>query len=269
MIELRHVSDLSVAAASGLVRHWDRLFVVADDSAVIAIHSERGEQVDTIALDGDTAPRPKAEKPDLESLALAPDGFLTTIGSGSTDRRERGWCWRPGVDPVEFSLSELYAALRRELDDLNIEGLAFTGDRAWLAQRGNGANGRNALVELVTKVPGTFVTDAVVAIRDYDLGDACGVPLTFSDLAPLPDGRLLFCAVAEAGESTYHDGDCVGSAIGVLDPGRGTIERVVALEGSPKVEGVTFVSSSSDLLFVADDDDPSTPAPLLAGRLDG
>lgn len=62
-----------------------------------------------------------------------------------------------------------------------------------------------------------------------------GVPLTFSDLCPLPDGRLLFAAVAETGESTYQDGECVADGL--------------------------------DLLLVADADDPAVAAPLLAASV--
>ena len=91
-----------------------------------------------------------------------------------------------------------------------------------------------------------------------------GVPLTFSDLCPVPDGRLLFAAVAEAGESTYHDGECLGAALGMLDAGG--VRRLERLAEPYKVEGVS-VASGVDLLLVADADDPATGAPLLAASL--
>jgi hypothetical protein len=71
----------------------------------------------------------------------------------------------------------------------------------------------------------------------------------------------VFCAVAEAGESTYLDGECVGAAVGILDAGG--VQSLHPLAEPYKIEGVS-VASSGELLLVADGDDPSRPAPLLA-----
>jgi hypothetical protein len=266
-----------LSAASGAVRLGDKLYVVADDEPAIAVYDlDRQPLVgDLIPLDETELPADHAErkaaKPDLESLCLLPDGTLFTLGSGATDRRERGWLLPPDGEPCEVSLSRLHAALRKELADLNIEGAAVARGRLWLAQRGNGKEGENALIELdldrtLAGLGEHRAIDpaAVLGITRHELGEADGVELTFSDLCPLPDGRLLFCAVAEAGESTYLDGECVGAALGVLDDGG--ISRLDPLAESYKIEGVS-VASGSDLLLVADGDDRETPAPLLAASL--
>jgi hypothetical protein len=269
----RHLS-----AASGVVRIGDVLYVVADDEPAIAVFDlERrpltGELVplDEAELPAGHAER-KAAKPDLESLCLLPGGALFTLGSGATERRERGWVVRPdGSAPEEISLSALYATLRKELADLNIEGAAVAGERLWLAQRGNGRHGENMLIELdldeaLAGIRSDRAVDssAIRGLSRHELGDVDGVPLTFSDLCPLPDGRLLFAAVAEAGESTYHDGECVGAALGVVDAGG--VRRLDSLAEPYKVEGVS-VRSGLDLLLVADADDPAVAAPLLAASL--
>jgi hypothetical protein len=259
------------------VRLGDKLYVVADDEPAIAVYDlDRQPLVgDLIPLDETELPADHAErkaaKPDLESLCLLPDGTLFTLGSGATDRRERGWLLPPDGEPCEVSLSRLHAALRKELADLNIEGAAVARGRLWLAQRGNGKEGENALIELdldrtLAGLGEHRAIDpaAVLGITRHELGEADGVELTFSDLCPLPDGRLLFCAVAEAGESTYLDGECVGAALGALHDGG--ISRLDPLAESYKIEGVS-VASGSDLLLVADGDDRETPAPLLAASL--
>jgi uncharacterized protein DUF6910 len=174
-----------------------------------------------------------------------------------------------------MSLARLYAALRDELADLNIEGAAVARERLWLAQRGNGKDGENALVELELDAVLTALREhrtidpaAIENISRYELGDADGVALTFSDLCPLPDGRRLFCAVAEAGESTYLDGECLGAALGLLDA-RG-VQRVEPLAEPHKVEGVSVDSLEQDrvdLLLVGDADDPEQASPLLAASL--
>jgi hypothetical protein len=266
-----------LSAASGLVRLGDRLYVVADDEPAMAVFDiERrpltGEllPLDEAELPSDHAER-KAAKPDLESLCLLTDDVLLTLGSGATERRERGWLLPLGGEPSEVSLGGLYAGLREELADLNIEGAAVAHGRLWLAQRGNGRDGENALIELdldevLTGLGEQRAIDpaALRTVSRYELGEVDGVPLTFSDLCPLPDGRLVFCAVAEAGESTYLDGECVGAALGILDAGR--VARLEPLAEPYKIEGVS-VASGRDLLLVADADDRAAPAPLLAASL--
>jgi hypothetical protein len=261
-----------------VVRLGDKLYVVADDEPAMAVFDLaqqplEGERLplEEAELPSDHAER-KALKPDLESLCLLPGDVLCTLGSGATERRERGWVLSLGAGaPSEISLSGLYASLRQDLADLNIEGAAVAGGQLWLAQRGNGRYGENALIELdldsaLAGIRQNRAIDAA-AIRGlsrHELGDVDGVPLTFSDLCPLPDGRLLFAAVAEAVESTYHDGDCVGAALGVLDAG--AVRHLERLAEPYKVEGVS-VAGGLDLLLVADADDPAIPAPLLAASM--
>jgi hypothetical protein len=259
------------------VRLGDRLYVVADDEPAFGVFDlERRPLVgEVIPLDPAEMPRDHAErkaaKPDLESLCLLPDGTLFTLGSGATERRERGWLLPPDGEPAQVSLGVLYATLRVELADLNIEGAAVARDRLWLAQRGNGRDGENALIELDLdkalaglREQRAIDPSAIRGLSRHELGDVEGVPLTFSDLCPLPDGRLLFAAVAEAGESTYHDGECLGAALGML--GAGGVRRLERLTEPYKVEGVS-VASGLDLLLVADADDPASAAPLLAASL--
>jgi hypothetical protein len=93
-----------------------------------------------------------------------------------------------------------------------------------------------------------------------------GVRLTFTDATALPDGGLLFLAVAEATESTYEDGAVEGSAVGWLDSD-GSIVRIDPLSPSIKAEGIALYApagGTSRILLVTDDDDPSRPSSLYA-----
>jgi hypothetical protein len=267
-----------LSAASGLVRLDERLYVVADDEPAIAVFDSARPPLPGELILLDETPLPldhverKGVKPDLESLCLLPDDVLFTLGSGATERRERGWLFSPDSgDSAEVSLGDLYAALRGELADLNIEGAAVAHDRLWLAQRGNGRDGENALVELQLAAVladlherRTIDPGAILGLRRYELGEVEGVALSFSDLCPLPDGRLLFCAVAEAGESTYLDGECLGAALGMLEAGG--VQSLELLTEPHKIEGVSL-ARQVDLLLVGDADDPAEPAPLLAATI--
>lgn len=301
MIDLRPVGELHLAtpaepggprhltAASGLVVVGERIWVVSDEEVALAefrlgdTNSGR-----LLPLGADDLPREpaarKEAKPDLEALCMLPSaphwptGALLAIGSGATEQRERGWLCPLAADgsgpadPAEISLAGLHAALRPDLPDLNLEGAAVTGDRLWLAQRGNGADGANALVALELEaalhalVTDRALPDDPLCIVPYELGEVDGVALTFSDLAPLSGGRVAYCAVAEAGGSTYHDGACVGAAIGTLVPGEKLEGDPVPLSEPHKVEGLADAGEGR-LLLVADPDDPSRPSPLFEARL--
>ena len=252
-----------LAAASGLVHDSGRLFVVADDEPLLAIFEDadakgRVERLVEEDMPLDRGER-KAAKPDLEALAELPGGELLALGSGATERRERGWIWRTG-HAVQVSLSSLYRELRRDVAELNIEGAAVISDRLWLAQRGNGVEGDNMLVELDLRAG--LEPEAILSKTVYHLGAVQGVGLTFSDLAPLPDGRLLFCAVAEDSGSTYEDGPCVGAGLGLLDPARREVVAFELLAEPHKVEGAA-PAPDGGVFLVADADDPDKPAPLL------
>lgn len=244
----------AVSAASGLVRHDGALWVVADDLFLLARFPEDlsapGERIllSDQVLPDDPAER-KKHKPDLESLALMPDGSLLVLGSGSTGDRERGFRYGPDGTIETVVLSGLYAALRGEIDDLNIEGCAHAGEHLWLAQRGNGPKGADALVQCTL---------------DLELVDIHTVPLpeglNLTDLSPLPDGRLAFAAAHEASGSTYHDGEVTAAAIGILDGTR--IDELHLLPHPIKIEGIT-PDTNGGFLLVADPDDPAQVAPLL------
>lgn len=74
-------------------------------------------------------------------------------------------------------------------------------------------------------------------IEEFDLGDIDGVPLCFTDGAPLQRGGWVFCAAAEDTSDSYADGRCVGSAVGIVDAG-GRLVRLEQLAGAFKAEGI-------------------------------
>jgi hypothetical protein len=280
-----------IAAGSGLVRAGEHLYVIADDEREIAVFPAEGDQPGRLRrmlpgeLPDDPAERKKV-KPDFEALVLLPSpdgdeaGALLALESGSRRTRRGGVLWdlddRGALlgDPRRLDLAPLYSALEPEIPDLNIEGAAVTGGRLLLFQRGNGRAAVNAVIALGLDeclpdlARGRLSGDAVLFERRYDLGAVDGVRLAFSDAAALPDGRIVFTAVAEGGDDTYHDGNCTGAGVGVLAPS-GEQASWEQLEPAAKVEGVEarVVDGEVELLMVADADDPSSPSPLLAARL--
>ena len=99
----------------------------------------------------------------------------------------------------------------------------------------------------------------------FDLGKVNDVPLTFTDAAALPNGDLLFSAVAEDTDDSYNDGLCAGSAIGII-AANGTLRWIKTLAIPLKIEGVDAHRVGDDLaiLAVTDADDIAVPSKLLS-----
>ena len=274
-----------VSAASGIVAVGRELAIAVDDEVDLALFPRDGGPGRMVALGFDPLPADhgarKKAKPDLEALCVvpahegAPHGALLALGSGSAPPRRRGIRWPLDADgrlhgnPEHVDLGALYAAL--DLAELNIEGAAVCGDTLLLAQRGNGADAANAIVHLALR--GALEQlgsgrplhgDIIGHIEDHDLPEVGGVTATFTDLAELPDGRILFTACGEDTDDPTVDGEFTGALVGVLGEGEPRV-----LDPAVKVEGVFPEVSGGriELLLVADADDRAVPAPLLWAEL--
>lgn len=286
--ELRLEGDRHLSAASGLVSLEDQLFVVPDDGLSLGCFetslSRPGKAravFNDPALPEDHDQRKKA-KPDLESLTLVqpelsglPGRSLLSVGSGSTERRQRGVLVPvEGGEPLPFDLTPLYQELSRQLPDLNIEGVAVQGQLVRMLHRGNSEGGANAVIDLdATRFfrsiaeTGAVGPDALQSVRRVELGELSGVKLTFTDLAPTPDGHFVFTASAENTDNPYDDGAVLGSVLGRMDRD-GTVRDLRLLEGQVKVEGVD-VALDGQVRLVTDADDPHRAAEVFsleAGR---
>jgi hypothetical protein len=283
-----------VSAASGLVRTGNRVHVVADDSLHLATFALEGEAPGTLLrlFPGELPLEPKARKalkPDLEALCLlkglssTPHGALLAVPSGSTAVRMTGALVPLAADGSltgevrEVDFTGLYAQLTRELGPLNVEGAALAGTRLRLLNRGNGDQGADAVVDLdagrvlrALEAGESLQPDVVRTVRRWDLGRAGNVRLSFTDAAPLPDGRIVFTASAEDTRDAYADGAVMGSAVGVL-ASDGTPMFLDGVDQKVKLEGVdAWVEQGRiHLLLVADADDPAVAAPLFETVLEG
>jgi hypothetical protein len=278
-----------IAAASGVVRRGDSVYVIGDDLLQVGCFSlAGGGPGDLRPVFGGDLPDDREgrqeQKPDLEALTAlppvegAPNGGLLGLGSGSNPSRDRGFFWPFAADgsltrePRTIDLRPAYDALRRELDAaVNIEGAAVFRDCLWLFNRGNEAKAPNAIAEIeLVDVSRTLAGDLALdaadlrALRLYELGELEGVPVCFSDATTLLEDLVAFTASAEA-----EDGRGIrGSVVGTIDAG-GRVHRLRTIDPRWKVEGVHAAVDAGviDFLFVCDQDDPGTPSPLLSATM--
>ncbi len=267
---------LPISAASGLVAHGDFLFVVADDEHHLSVLSRHDDNFHrTLRLfEGELPDQKKArkkQKPDLEALAHLPPshqhphGALLAIGSGSKPNRERavlvtlGADGLPNANITTITLGPLYRQL--PFSDLNIEGAVVTGHTVRLLQRGNKGSNENALIHCTLE--SLLEGNPSPQITTVSLPSMRGVPLGFTDACALPDGRLLFSAVAEDTSDSYTDGACIATALGVLDAS-GNLQQLQMLPHPHKIEGIALANPHGTRLYaVTDADDPNVPAKLL------
>ncbi len=280
-----------VSSASGLVRRGDFVYVIGDDMLSLAVFrmSDPGpgelRRVLPGELPADDAARSGA-KPDLEALTVLPPfeddpyGAILGLGSGSGERRDRGFVWSLQADgalrgePRVVDLGPLYRLLGEHVERLNIEGAGVMGDRLWLLHRGNHAETTNVVAEL--SLPAVMDSlhgdlridvDELADVRSYDLGELDGVEVTFSDASSLGD-VLVFTASAEAEGDDVPNGEIRGSVVGTIDLD-GHVRRMRTIDRRYKVEGVhaTIDTGVVDFLFVCDQDDPGAPSPLLSAAM--
>jgi len=291
-----------VRAGSGIAWVGERLAVVQDDAAFLALVDPATLEVRAIALEAaeggvrqfDDERGNKHLKADLEACVTVPhEGaeVLLAFGSGSTEKRERVLVARrldtaePAVEMVDAS--PLYALLRAERrfsgSEMNVEGAALVGSVVRLFNRGNGAarDGRQP-VDASCDLP-------LAALLAY-LGDPTGPPpapenvvqhhldaidtlrLGFTDAAAR-GGTVYFSAAAEDSPDATRDGRVAGSVLGVLDEEGGRWTLLVDAAGAPfdgKVEGIAFWRDHPHRLWaVVDADDPQRPSELCEIELIG
>ena len=280
-----------LSAASGLVQVQERLYVVADDEHHFAVFDLVPQGVGRLIrlFEGDlpeSAKKRKAHKPDVEALAQlpafpgCPSGALFALGSGSRPNRNTGVLMTLGPDGSvkgavqHIDLTPLYASLRDQFTEINIEGALAGADELLLLQRGNKGGSANACIRFAwtAVLPWLLGQSAAAleptALQRYDLGAVEGVPLCFTDGAALPGGAWVFSAVAENVGDSYNDGASIGTSIGVVDAA-GTLQTMRALMSNFKVEGIAahLDGDALTLTLVTDADDAAIPSQLLSASL--
>jgi hypothetical protein len=207
------------------------------------------------------------------------------LGSGSKEPRHHGLLMAIKPDGKlnkdealisrRLDLNALYTPLHAQFADLNIEGCMIRDDAFCLVQRGNKGQLSSACISFhLPQIQAWLSDDENSAplpsnVMPLQLGQIDGIPLTPTDGLALPDGNWLFSAVAENTQDSFHDGPCVGSALAVISP-QGELLQIHALQGAPKVEGISLMPQSRKIqvLLVTDADDPATASQLLRVQLD-
>nr|WP_294933755.1 hypothetical protein [uncultured Flavobacterium sp.] len=237
---------IGIGSASGLIYKDNHLYIIGDNSSYLYEYQMGNKELKRHPLTETPSENiPKKEKPDFEAVT-AYDGKIYVFGSGSTEKRNNMVEIDAKTKAIikTTDLSDLYLSMQSfaELpqDDLNIEGAVYNGTEWFLFNRGNGAKGKN----IVFTIQGKNLTEEFNIINtEIDLPKIKGISSSFTD-AVLVDDKIYFLATAENTNSTYHDGEVLGSFIGRLDAKEMTVDFTKQITDTHKFEGLTLYSET-------------------------
>lgn len=244
-----------IGATSGLVNTNNSLYLISDSSNYLYEYSFDAKQLNKIPLVENAQDNiPKKQKADFEAITEK-DGKLFLFGSGSTENRNKNFSFDVKNRKIEENdLTGLYGRIKKQFsipdDELNIEGALYADNHLLLFQRGNGANTKNGIVKIGHKL-------GEMDFTPIQLPKIKHVETSFTD-AILVNDKIYFLASAEDTNSTYEDGEVLGSIIGIIDSKTLQLEKTLQISEVHKFEGLTlFKSSEQEIEFLLCEDNDS------------
>lgn len=248
---------IGIGSASGLIYKDNSLFIISDSSSFLYEYQIPKKQLSKINLTENSQENIlKKDKFDFEAIALK-GNKLHLLGSGSTSKREKRITYHLETKEIlEKDLSKLYQNLKQNCsiadDELNIEGALFDNEKWLLFQRGNGANSKNGIVK--TK---SLKLKCHTELVEVQLPKIKHVETSFTD-AVLVDNKIYFLATAEDCNSTYDDGEILGSILGKMDSKTFEIEFTQKISDTQKFEGLTlYKKTETEIQFLICEDNDS------------
>lgn len=250
---------IGLGSASGLIYQDNSILAIGDNSSYLYEYSIDSQKLEKHALiENPQENTPKKVKLDFEAITKF-ENNIYIFGSGSTENRNKMVQFDTTTKKViaTTDLSDLYLVMQSfgkiTPDDFNIEGAIYNGQSWYLFNRGNGKTNKN----VVFTVDGENLTnDFRVLANEYKLPKIKGVRTSFTD-AILVEDKIYFLATAENTESTYDDGEVLGSIIGRIDTTTMKIEFTKKITDTHKFEGISISKKSGKKIefFLCEDND--------------
>jgi hypothetical protein len=239
---------IGIGSASGLIYKHNSLLIIGDNSGFLyEYHLDSKDLKRHPLLENPIENTPKKDKADFEAIAYFGDS-LYVFGSGSTANRNKMIQLNDADKKIiaTHDLTDLYAVMQNfggiNPEDFNIEGATYNGQNWYLLNRGNGISNKNVLFTIAGK---NLTNDFQILSNAYKLPKIKGVRSSFTD-AILVDDTLYFLASAEDTQSTYDDGEVLGSLIGSIDLKTMKINFTQKISDTHKFEGLTLYANSKE-----------------------
>lgn len=250
---------IGLGSASGLVYHNNIITAVGDNSSFLYEYNISTEKLERYPLQENAQENtPKKLKKDFEAITQFGD-TIYIFGSGSTENRNTMVQVDAKTKKVMATqdLSMLYASMQSfgeiNSEDFNLEGAIYNGENWFLFNRSNGKKSKNAIFT----ISGKNLTDEFSILHNkFKLPKIKGVETSFTD-AILVGDQIYFLATAEATESTYHDGEVLGSIIGQIDATKMKLKSHKIISKTNKLEGIALVEETPETIsfLICEDND--------------
>ncbi|WP_409417234.1 DUF6929 family protein [Flavobacterium sp. PS2] len=241
---------IGIGSASGLIYQDNSLYIIGDNSGYLYEYNiDNSDLKKHEIITNPTENIVKNLKPDFESITHHND-TLYIFGSGSTDQRNKmvEFDVKSKTKITTNNLTDFYAVMQNfsgiKPEDFNLEGSIFDGENWYLFNRGNGKTNKNSIFTIHAKSLGDEFS--LISV-DYKLPKIKGVRSSFTD-AILVDNKIYFLATAEDTESTYADGEILGSFIGRIDLKTMKIDYTKKISATNKFEGLTLYKKSNNTI---------------------
>ena len=239
---------IGIGSASGLIYKDNSLLIIGDNSGFLYEYQMDSKNLKRHPLlENPTENTLKKDKADFEAITHFGDS-LYVFGSGSTEKRNKMIQVNATDKKIIATndLTDLYAIMQNfgaiKPEDFNLEGAIYNGESWFLLNRGNGSSNKNVLFTIEGK---NLTNDFSILSNAYKLPKIKGVRSSFTD-AILVDNSIYFLATAEDTESTYDDGEVLGSLIGSINLKTMKIDFTQKISSTHKFEGLTLYANSKE-----------------------
>ena len=245
---------IGLSNSSGLVLQNGNLYLIADNSTFLYQYNLQENTFLKIPLTENASDTiEKSEKPDFESIVFH-DKKLLLFGSGSTSKRESLITFSLKKQKSKCSdLSALYRLLKNKFliydYEFNIEGVVYYKKSIFFFQRGNSQSFKNGIIEINDKKHS-------VDFHPFELPKIKDATTTFTD-ATVIKNKIYFLATTENTNSTYEDGEVLGSLFGCIDIKSKKLEFTEIISNNQKFEGIALYKKSKNefQFLVCEDND--------------
>ena len=239
---------IGIGSASGLICKDNSLLIIGDNSGFLYEYQMDSKNLKRHPLlENPIENTLKKDKADFEAITQFGDSIYI-FGSGSTEKRNKMIQVNATDKKIIATndLSDLYAVMQNfgdiKPEDFNLEGAIYNGESWFLLNRGNGSSHKNVIFTIEGKI---LTNDFTILSNDYKLPKIKGVRSSFTDGIIVGDS-IYFLATAEDTESTYDDGEVLGSFIGSINLKTMKIDFTQKISSSHKFEGLTLFTNSKE-----------------------
>lgn len=250
---------IGLGSASGLLYQDNTILAIGDNSSYLYDYQINKQQLQKYPLLYLAAENiPKKHKPDFEAITQHQNDIFI-FGSGSTQYRNTMVQIDATTKKVITTndLTNLYATMQSfgeiKPNDFNLEGAIYNGEDWFLINRGNGKKSKNTIFTISGK---NLVDDFTMVVNDFKLPKLNGLETSFTDAIQVAN-KIYFLATAEDTNSTYDDGEILGSIIGRIDIKTMEIDFHYKITDKLKLEGLALFAETSEKItfLICEDND--------------